>query len=523
MSATIGGYCAHVEERETAARAMARSAFVRLRLPALVSALLVALLCTRELTRAGVLFGVDQYDDGVYVGAGVRLAQGFVPYRDFAFAHPPGIIELLAPLAVAARWTGTKWCLAEARVLTTLCCIGNAFLLAYVTRHRGAASSLAAGLTLAAFPLAVAADKTVMLEPYVVFFVLLGVALLFDGDHVRPQWAVAGGASFGLALSMKLWALLPLAAALLACASARRSVARFTAGAAGAVAAAAVPFFLLAPRAFLRDVFAGQLGRGSFASPGATPAWTRLTAITGVDASSQHQHVALAVAVGVAWLAIAVAGIAFGQRATPLDWFSLAAAALVVVAMFAVRDFFTHYAYFAVAFIALAVATSLSRALAGVRRRTGLRPDGAVVVAVCVAAAFGVAAEAHFIRENPGALNWGDPGPSIAAAIPAIPGGGCVVTDQPSYTLAANRFGSCPAAVDPYYEWLLASPDHTIDSAKPPPALRRQWQRRIETADFLVLTPHESLIPLTSRLAALVRKDFVQVSSVGADVYERRR
>ena len=46
------------------------------------------------LTRPGFLTGVSEYDDGVYLGAAIRLTQGALPYRDFAFVQPPGMLLL---------------------------------------------------------------------------------------------------------------------------------------------------------------------------------------------------------------------------------------------------------------------------------------------------------------------------------------------------------------------------------------------------------------------------------------------
>ena len=55
------------------------------------------------LTRPGLLTDVTEYDDGVYLGAAIRLTQGVLPYRDFAFVQPPGILLLMTPVALAGR------------------------------------------------------------------------------------------------------------------------------------------------------------------------------------------------------------------------------------------------------------------------------------------------------------------------------------------------------------------------------------------------------------------------------------
>jgi hypothetical protein len=103
-------------------------------------ALLALVVCADQLAQPHVLLGIDEYDDGVYLGAALPLANRVAPYQDFAFPHPPGVPYLLLPLAIAAKWTGTRAYVGEARVLTAF------------VRHRGAHAVLIGGLTLAVFP-----------------------------------------------------------------------------------------------------------------------------------------------------------------------------------------------------------------------------------------------------------------------------------------------------------------------------------------------------------------------------------
>jgi len=72
------------------------------------------------LTRPGFLTQSTEYDDGVYLGAAIRMTQGVMPYHDFAFVQPPGILVLMAPVAFFARVTSTAAGLALARILTVL-------------------------------------------------------------------------------------------------------------------------------------------------------------------------------------------------------------------------------------------------------------------------------------------------------------------------------------------------------------------------------------------------------------------
>ena len=53
-------------------------------------------------TRPGFLTsGTVEYDDGVYLGAALRLLHGALPYKDYAFVQPPGIIVVALPGAAA--------------------------------------------------------------------------------------------------------------------------------------------------------------------------------------------------------------------------------------------------------------------------------------------------------------------------------------------------------------------------------------------------------------------------------------
>ena len=58
----------------------------------------VAALLIRVLPRG--LSGAVDYDEGVYIEAAWALRHGFLPWRDFVFVHPPGILLWLAPLTV---------------------------------------------------------------------------------------------------------------------------------------------------------------------------------------------------------------------------------------------------------------------------------------------------------------------------------------------------------------------------------------------------------------------------------------
>ena len=64
-----------------------------------------------QLSRPGYLSGLTQYDDGVYIGNALRLANGVIPYRDFAMVQPPGSMLLMVPAALLGKVFGSTWAL----------------------------------------------------------------------------------------------------------------------------------------------------------------------------------------------------------------------------------------------------------------------------------------------------------------------------------------------------------------------------------------------------------------------------
>ena len=147
--------------------------------------------CAYQLSLPNVLFGYhystgNPYDDGVYMGAALHLVNGVLPYRDFVLLHPPGVPLLMSPLAALGRVIGTRDALVGARLVTVLVTGLNAVLAAIAVRHRGVGAMLMAGTALACFPLAVAADQSLLLEPYLVCFCLIGVVAMFSGGEPPP-------------------------------------------------------------------------------------------------------------------------------------------------------------------------------------------------------------------------------------------------------------------------------------------------------------------------------------------------
>src|SRR5215470_2866028 len=118
------------------------------------------------LLHSGYLRGITEYDDGVYLGAAIRLTQGVVPYKDFAFVQPPGILLLMTPVAAVARILTTVKALALARVLTALASTACVPLAGNLVRYRGSVVTLVTCGLLAVYPSDIASAHTLLLEPW---------------------------------------------------------------------------------------------------------------------------------------------------------------------------------------------------------------------------------------------------------------------------------------------------------------------------------------------------------------------
>jgi hypothetical protein len=499
-----------------------------------VAAGLVSLgISSYQLSLPHVLLGVHGYsgtgyDDGVYLGAAIRLLHGVFPYRDFDFLHPPGIAVLMGPVAALEHLVGARHALAIARCVTVVVAGLNAALAAVVVRHRGPSAMIVAGLALACFPLAVAADHSLMLEPYLVFFCLLGVVGLFRrGELARSRQVFLAGLAFGFAGAIKVWAILPVVAALVFCLPRfKKAVRPLVVGLVVGFGVPSLLFLALAPHAFLHDVVVSQLGRGTGGVDALSVAQrlVMITGLSGLPNVNATTTLGVGVSLGIAGLAIVVYGLGF-RRLHRLDWFIVTAVAVVTAGMFLSPEFYDHYAYFPAAFVAMLLGVCASGIVDGGRwvaaRLKGPRNKALAVGASFVpVAAFAVAAglvipqEASYARDYVSTSN--DPGALVAATIPE---GACVVFDESVIAINSDRFNpagpGCPANVDPFGMWIAR------DNGQPPPgtapfpvAFVNDWRSWLQRADYVVLSvPRSDYIPWTGDLVTWFNKNYVLVSS----------
>ena len=431
-------------------------------------------------TRPGFLTsGNVEYDDGVYLGAALRLLHGALPYKDYAFVQPPGIIVVALPGALIGSLTSQATGLAVARVLSVLASTACVPLAGRLVRHRGAlACAVAAGL-LAVYPADVLSGRTLLLEPWMNLACLIAANLAFrDGRLASPRWLAWAGVAFGFGVAIKIWAAFPAAVLLAACLITRPPAETSRAKRAGALAGGAVggfavlagPFALADPSGFIHQTLLYQVSRagtstaissrlayltglidvlgrdGKVAAPGTT---SHSLFALGAEASTHTAAVGwpafAAAAVGIALIA---AGYLRGLRQrTPLEWFALVTAVLATVAIMGYSAFFYHYPDFPAPWIAItagAAVQSLACLIRGPAGRARLaRRVLAAAVAVIIVAIAGIEARELYPAHAPAS-------PANVSAL--VPAGSCLVADQVSFAIAANRFEApgpgCPDLVD---------------------------------------------------------------------------
>ena len=419
-----------------------------------IAAILAFALRLFQLSRPGYLSGFTQYDDGVYFGNALRLVHGAIAYRDFAMVQPPGSMLLMAPIALTAKVSGTAWGLGVARLATALADTANVILIGLLVRHRG---TLAVGLGCggyAVYPAALIASQSLLLEPWLNLFCLLGAVLLF-GSCQRPvphrlAWA---SACFGFAAAVKIWAFAPALLAGLTAgtgARARRDRAWFAGGFLAGLAVPCLPFLVLAPSGFGRTVFVSELVQsthGRFGPRLRLADITGLTGLAGLTPGSVRLDAVVAVSVVIGLLIAAAWVLSWraGARLTALDHYVLAGVVVVTAMMFVPSEWYEHYAAFDGPFVVLAVALPVARlATAGQPRAAGAARLAAGAAAALVIAVLTLASVSASVGQAP---VWSD-----AAADRIIPPGACVVTDTASATIAVNRFTAaspgCPQLVD---------------------------------------------------------------------------
>jgi alpha-1,2-mannosyltransferase len=497
-----------------------------------VAAVLLALgLRLYQLSRPGYLLGVTEYDDGPYFGSALALLNGAVPYRDFVIVQPPGITVLMLPAALLGKLAGTAWAMAAGRILTALAGAGSVPLVGRLVRHRGVTATVLACGVAAVFPDAIAAAHTVLVEPWLTLFCLLGAAAAFDGDrltasHGRLAWA---GAAFGFAGAVEVWAIFPVMGLLILLLRKPKNAMPFAAAMTAGFGIPVLPFAILAPGRLYNDIVQAQGRAGAVRVPlAAARGLSRLREMTGL--TSLHPAVSVQILAAIGILTIIFGSMAAGSvisdtEPAELDWFAVAAFAVISAAFLLPPQFYYHFSAFLAPFLALAIALGVTRLKDAAwpagggkdRGRLAAGLAGALIVAMTMVQ---VSHEAQTRARMAG--------PALTAVRQLIPPGACLVTDQASVSIAINRFAStrpgCPLLIDPVGTGYALTGGHDPrTSASRYPELVAIWHTAFSHAQYVWLSRRQGRrIPWTRALEIYFRDRFsrVLVSPAGA-LYQR--
>jgi alpha-1,2-mannosyltransferase len=487
------------------------------------------------LTRPGYLTGITEYDDGVYLGAALRLTEGGMPYKDFAFVQPPGILLLMTPVALVAKLTTTVKALALARLLTVLASSACIPLVGNLVRYRGTVVTLVACGVLAVYPDDIATAHTLMLEPWMNLFCLLAMNAAFRRGHLAsPRRLAWAGLALGFAGVIKFWAVAPAAVLLVLLLldkqhRVRRLRAYLPALAVGFLVPVG-PFLASAPMTFLRSTITDQAAR----TGSGVPVSVRLANLTGlIDILTTKGKVSLNAGAhsmftggssstitessSLGWLPAAatvvlVALIAVGyiwqsRRLSQLEWLALATTVLSVAAVLGYSAFFYHYADFPAPWLALTLGGAAGM-LAG---HPSWRPTIIRVVSVALLLIAALQIRETFPMRQP----------TAEAMAHYIPKGACVVTDEASLTIASDRFADlppgCPDIVDALAATLVLSNGVSPQGgANQMPQVVASWKTWLSKADYVWLSAShgsQRRIPWTPALSDWFNATFAKLGS----------
>ena len=312
-----------------------------------------------------------------------------------------------------------------------------------------------------------------------------------------------------------------------------------------------LPFAALAPGTFYRSVVVAQLVRVDTVR---IPLgyrlheMTGLTDFTGLTSTLVLSLISLLILALVVGCCVAASRLT-GERPPLLEQFALAASALTIIAFLWPADFYYHYAGFLAPFLALAIALPVARFVDALRETGAAGPAGrcgrpaprrpaarlvlryATPVAIVAVAAMAVA---QFVFESSlqPPLAPTTPGLTsdvVSAASDVIPPGSCVLTDQASYAIAANRFVSsrpgCVPMVDGVgSDYSLSRGRSAATGAQHVPAVRALWMSALRGAQYVWLSPLSyKRIPWAAReISVYFDQNFVPVPHGPFGLYMRK-
>lgn len=391
----------------------------------------------------GGLGGIYAYDDAVHFGAALALMHGQLPYRDFLFLQPPGIVLALSPFGALAALTGDSVAFELARLSWMALGAVNAVVVAWLLRRCGLLAVLVGGCWYAVYLPAVVSEWTTMLEGLANLWILLALGLFTRG--VRARWpfgraALLGGGLLGLSAATKIWGVLIVLLVTVGLAATRRWRAALLAALGGLLGTTLVclPFFLAAPATMWRMVVTDQLGRPR----GHHLLANRLPSLLGLPHGLHEHSLVLAAALTVLLFAV------FACRVQQLRIAPILLVALTAMLLLA-PSYYPHYAGVLGGPYALTVGSAcgwtstFASNRGGLTRRAMVGGFGVGWVVLLVGFAVPLAAVVPSSRALPSR--------SLAASLRPLPG--CVVADEPVVLVRTEMFSrnlvrGCRVVVD---------------------------------------------------------------------------
>jgi hypothetical protein len=321
-----------------------------------------------------------------------------------------------------------------------------------------------------------------------------------------------GGAAFGFACAVELWAIIPMLALAVLCLRRRRAALILGIGVASGFLVPTLPFAAAAPRLFFNSVVTAQVGRVDDVR---VPTGLRLASMTGLAHANLGSAMVLAVSVVLAILIVfcyARAALVARHLPSALQWFALTTTLGIVTAFLYPADFYYHYTAFLVPFLAITLVPPMAGLLSTQwARRAHYAGAGVALVMIAMLAVIDVHDETTVAH----AYN-----PHTAQLV--IPSGACVLTDTASLTIAANRFVStvpdCPVLVDAIgTDYALSRGRNGVTGADQVPAVQQLWAAAFAHAHFIWLSDlNRRRIAWTPQLARYFQTHFQPVRTPGA-------
>ena len=400
---------------------------------------------------------VDEYDDGVYFGASIELLHGIMPYRDFAFIQPPMITVWMLPFAALSPLTGTAVAMEAGRFFVDLVTVANVVLVGALVRRRSTLQVTVATGVMAFSQGTIRSSQTILLEPFVVLACLIAFLCLMEGERVTtsPRRILMCGVFLGVGGATKVWAVLPLAGALIVLSpSGLRALRRLIGGAVIGFTLCSLPFIIAAPFAFFRQVVVTQAIRNG----GGLPLPERLADLTGIPGLSSlitnHRGLGTFMLAPVLLIGIGIVLVCWTDRErrtwSPLELLAIWGTLFVGVSLLLSPTYYYHYSGFMAPFIALVASSLVARLRVPICRIFSVRsfffPTLLAWFAMPLIIAVMLGAIIVEVVDLPVAPQVGD------AVSDAIPRHGCVLYANQTLALLDNRFTSdvsgCPNVID---------------------------------------------------------------------------